>query len=97
MPLWKIAPAADPDDPRWLDRTPWPEVLVRAETAAQARLVASGLDRPHERARAIGVGNESVGFASAFDDEKLYWVTEVDASASGPAEIVGTTPPSTRP
>mgnify|MGYP003146333748 CR=1 FL=1 len=90
MPLWKIVPAASLDDPRWLDRRPWREVLVRAQTASMARLTASGLDRPPEAD--IGVGNETDGFASAFDDEKLYWVTEVDASASGPAEIVSATP-----
>ena len=90
MPLWKIAPAATLDDPRWLDRRPWGEVLVRAESAAMARLIASGLDRPPTAG--TGVGNETDGFVSAFDDEKLYWVTEVDASASGPAEIVSATP-----
>src|SRR5690606_35571561 len=84
VPLWKIVPAADADDPRWQDRRPWREVLVRADTAALARVTASQLDRPP--AAEIGVGNESIGFRSAFDDEKLYWVTEVDPSASGPAE-----------
>ena len=90
MPLWKIVPAADLDDPRWLDRRPWLEVMVRAESAAMARVAASGLDRPPEPE--VGVGNETVGFSSAFDDEKLYWVTQVDAAASGPTEIVSATP-----
>ena len=90
MPLWKIVPAADADDPRWQGRRPWREVLVHADTAAQARLMAADLDR--RPGAEVGVGNESIGFRSAFDDEKLYWVTQVDASASGPAEIVSATP-----
>src|SRR3546814_15087011 len=33
MPLWKIAPAASPDDARWQDSGPWREVSVRADKA----------------------------------------------------------------
>jgi hypothetical protein len=57
-----------------------------------ARLLASKLE--HDRA-APPVGNESLGFRSRFDDEKLYWIIEIDpasraddvASAGPPAVI----------
>jgi len=95
MPLWKFVPAARRSDPRWQDREPWYEVVVRAETAAMARVTASGLDRPRGPDH---VGNESIGFRSAFDDEKLYWVEridarEFDAARSGPLAGIGESGP----
>ena len=88
MPLWKIVPAASPDDARWLGSVPWREVIVRADTAAMARLLAAELERTTDDEH--GVGNESLGFRSAFEDEKLYWVSEIDGAATGPHEIVST-------
>lgn len=94
MPLWKLAPAAAADDPRWLDHAMWSQVVVRAPTAAMARVLAGQLERDPD---APSLGNESHDFKSAFDDEKLYWVEELpDAAASryagenGPLGIVET-------
>ena len=66
MPLWRIRPIAEPDDPRWLDHAIWSEVVVRADSAAQARRAAASED-------ADGAGDGRSGF----DDEKLYWVRRV--------------------
>lgn len=94
MPLWKFTPVAHRDDSRWQGREPWHELVVRADTAALARVVASDFDKREGSTRGIRhVGNESVGFRSAFEDEKLYWVTQIEAeptgpSASGPPEVV---------
>ena len=86
MRLWKIVPVAPPHDPRWQDHRIWREVVVRAETAAMARLIAAELERD---ASNIGVGNETLKSRSAFDDEKLYWVVETEAEAGGADEWDG--------
>ena len=86
MPLWKIAPAAEPGDPRWQDHAIWREVVVRADTAASARLVATRLERDPEIEPS---GNESLSFRSAFVDDKLYWVSQLEESQAAPGEDQG--------
>ena len=83
MRVWRIVPVTPASDPRWQDHRIWREVLVRAESAAMARLLASELE---SGGRAVGVGNETLKSRSAFDDEKLYWVMEADID---PAEATG--------
>src|SRR3546814_15857237 len=85
MPLWKIAPAASPDDARWQDSVPWREVIVRADTAAMARLLAAELARTADGER--GDGNETLGLRSAFEDQKLSVVSRSAGPATGPSEI----------
>lgn len=75
MPLWRIEPVARPDDPRWQGRRIWREVIVRARNAAFARVIAAELERDP---RYPPTGNESLSFTSGFDDEKLYWVSQLD-------------------
>lgn len=94
MPLWSIEPAAVAEDSRWLDFPIWAEVLVRAPSPAQARLVAAAME-----AELIGdpttVGNETLSFRSGFQDEKLYRVREVhlmDMPEDGPAAVVRARP-----
>lgn len=94
MPVWKIIPVAPPDDPRWQGRRIWREVLVRAETAAMARVVAGAWERDPN---SIGVANETLDFRSGFEDEKLYWVVELDPAAAagditGPPEVLRAEP-----
>ena len=90
MHLWKIVPVAPPADPRWQDHRIWREVVVCAESAAMARLLAGEMEREDmERQRgrgesAIGIGNETLDWRSAFVDEKLYWVTEMDGPPGTP-------------
>ena len=91
MTLWAIEACAVAEDTRWLDFPIWAEVVVRAPTAAQARLVAAGLEEA-----IIGdetpTGNESLTFRSGFQDEKLYHVRQLDhlsgASAEGPPAVL---------
>lgn len=75
MPLWYIHPVAHPGDERWQGRKIWKEVLVRAPSAAMARLFACELDRPAQRRRK---GNETLCFRSGLEDAKLYWVERLD-------------------
>src|SRR3546814_4107077 len=76
MPLWRIHPVAHPEDSRWQGRCIWAEVIVQAESAAFARLIASKLDEPPVPHR---LGNESSCFRSGIEDEKLYWVRQLSA------------------
>jgi hypothetical protein len=74
VPLWKLTPAAAPDDPRWQDRTIWSEVIVDAPTSAFARLYAAEWALQDMDGQ---VGNESPSPNSGFEDEKLYWARRV--------------------
>jgi hypothetical protein len=74
VPLWKLTPAAAPDDPRWQDRTIWSEVIVDAPTAAFARLYAAEWALQDMDGQ---VGNETPSPNSGFEDEKLYWARRV--------------------
>ena len=95
MRIWKIIPVTPAQDPRWQDHPVWREVIVRAETAAMARLLAGKLDRDPSGA---GMGNETPDARSAFDDEKLYWVTDAGPEAipegdvNGPAGVLRAEP-----
>jgi hypothetical protein len=78
MPRWRIFPVAAPGVGRWQGRHIWPETVVEAGSAAQARLAAAAevLDRHQPR-----VGNESRAMVTGFEDEKLYWVQELASEA----------------
>jgi hypothetical protein len=94
MPLWSIEPTAVAEDSRWLDYPIWADVLVRAPTAAQARLVAAAMEAGAIEGPAT-VGNESPTFRSGFDDEKLYRVRQVHLTGTpedGPAEVLSARP-----
>jgi hypothetical protein len=63
-------------------------VIVEADYAAEARLAAGALARERRPER---IGNESPSHRTGFDDEKLYWVQQLDPaeaaalpSSSGP-------------
>ena len=93
MALWNIKAAADADDPRWMNRTIWSEVVVRAETPAEARLLAGEMEY-REVGGETGIGNETHGFQSGFSDEKLYVVRPLGGEnggtwpESGPDEVL---------
>jgi hypothetical protein len=73
---WKLTPVASPDDPRWQGRAIWSEVIVKAPTAAFARLYAAKWELQDMDGQ---VGNESPSPKSGFEDEKLYWVRRLPA------------------
>jgi hypothetical protein len=92
MALWRIHAVAHAQDSRWQGHKVWKEVIVRAETAAMARLVARELDQgsPDDGSRSINLETWS-----AFRDEKLYWVQRLNAQEAkrfggehGPDEVI---------
>lgn len=71
--LWRLEPAARPEDDRWQGREIWRSVLVAAPTAALARAAA-------ERWASNGVvSNENL--KAGFSDEKLYYARAVPDDA----------------
>jgi hypothetical protein len=79
MALWKLTPAAAPDDDRWQGRTIWNEVIVEAPTAAFARQYAAEWEQGEHMQQ---VGNESPSPRSGFQDEKLYWARRLRPNGS---------------
>lgn len=75
MPLWSFRPVADPSDARWQDHPIWGEVVVEADTSADARRLAGEWEL--SAIPAPSIGNESPSPFSAFEDEKLYRVQEI--------------------
>ena len=84
MRLWRITPSAAPDDTRWHNSQMWREVVVRAETATEARVIASRMESDEmELSPRFSSGTQAKDYPSAFYDESLYSVTEIPAGASG--------------
>lgn len=86
MALWRIYAVADPSDGRWQGRKIWKEVIVRAPSAAMARLIASKLEASAE---SHGTGAHNAADWSGFTDEKLYWVQRLDAEHEATLETGG--------
>jgi hypothetical protein len=85
MPVWRIFPVARESSARWLDYAHWSEVIVRAPTAARARVVASA----ELKDRSEPIGNESAAGYAALEDEKLYHVVRVEpADDDGPEAVL---------
>jgi len=92
MPLWRFVPVADRTDSRWQDRRIWRDVVVRAPSAAMARLLAADAQEEYVPPR---VGNEARGSDGGFSDPGLYWVERLNAEEasayggeSGPMGVV---------
>jgi hypothetical protein len=78
LALYRLRPVAAPDDPRWDNAPGHGEVIVRAASPADARIVAAGAEDDFLESGAKPGDGTSTRFASAFRDEKLYHVEEVD-------------------
>jgi hypothetical protein len=94
MPLWRIVPVAQPEDPRWQTGPVWDEVIARAETAAAARVAAAEMEArlyPYNPIR-NHAEQQALHFQSSFYDEKLYHVEQVQdppaGSETGPAAVL---------
>ncbi|MFN3317329.1 MAG: hypothetical protein ACK43M_01200 [Allorhizobium sp.] len=76
--LYRLAPIAEADDPRW-DNSPFQgEVVVAARSTGDARLVASSRELDYMEIDAKPAEDVTTSMASAFRSEKLYTVIEID-------------------
>jgi len=81
--IYKLVPVAAADDPRWDKDASYGEVLVAALSSGDARIVAAEAQPDFPEADALPAEDVSTRFASAFRDEKLYTVIEVEQGRSG--------------
>lgn len=72
--LWRLLPAARPDDPTWEGRPIFSEVIVRAPTSAQARTEAAKMARDKND---VFASLEKPDPDGGFTNEKLYRVVPV--------------------
>jgi hypothetical protein len=73
MTTWRIIPAPRSREAALLDYGHWAEILVRAGSPAEARIVAAA--ELGDRSKPIA--NESAAGHSGIEDEKLYHVVRV--------------------
>lgn len=91
MKIFRLEPSAAPDDPNWDIAPSQGIVIVRAASPADARLVASEAESDFLNSGSLPADDKSTRFASAFRNDKLYSVSEVNDErfeSDGPREIV---------
>lgn len=76
--VYRLVPVARGSDPRWQNSPFQGEVIVAARTAGDARVVASGCELDFMEVDAAPAEGVSTTDASAFRDEKLYSVVEIE-------------------
>ncbi|POF29414.1 hypothetical protein [Roseibium marinum] len=89
--IYKLTPVAAEWDPNWDLAENQGEVIVRAQSPADARVVASEAEPDFLDSGGKPAEGSSTRDASAFRDEKLYAVAEIDSSgfpAEGPRELL---------
>lgn len=84
MKIFRLEPTAAPDDPNWDLAPSQGVVIVRAESPADARIVASEAEDDFLGSDVAPADDKSTRFASAFRDDKLYSVSEVADSIHSP-------------
>jgi hypothetical protein len=81
--LYRLEPIAAPDDPRW-DNAPSHGILVvAARTSGDARIVASAAELDFMEVDAAPADDVTTINASAFRDDKLYTVIEIEHGRAG--------------
>jgi hypothetical protein len=89
MPVYRLVPIAEPDDPNWDRALNQGEVVVRASSSGEARAMAA-LEEARAATGAIPNSTTQVR-ASAFRDEKLYTVRDDHSGefpAAGPVQVL---------
>jgi hypothetical protein len=78
MNIYRLEPIAAVDDPRWNNSANHGVVIVAARTSGDARIVASGRELDFMEIDAAPAEDVTTINASAFRDDKLYTVIEID-------------------
>lgn len=81
--VYRLVPIAAKSDPRWQSALNQGEVVVAARTSGDARIVASACELDYMEVDAAPAEGVSTSDASAFRDEKLYTVIEVEHAKAG--------------
>ncbi|CCM78341.1 hypothetical protein [Rhizobium mesoamericanum] len=76
--IYRLEPLAAPQDPRWGNATNHGIIVVAARTAGDARIVASSRELDFMEVDAAPAEDVTTSNASAFRDDKLYSVVEID-------------------
>ncbi|MEP7453492.1 hypothetical protein [Phyllobacterium sp. SB3] len=77
--IYRLVPIALPDDPRWENSPFQGEVVVAARTTGDARIVAAGRELDFMEVDAAPADDVTTFNASAFRDDKLYTVIEIES------------------
>ncbi len=85
LKIFRLVPLAASDDPNWQNAPSHGEVIVRARTSGDARIVASEAELDFTEIDASPAEGNSTKEASAFRNEKLYSVIE-ETSGRFPSE-----------
>jgi hypothetical protein len=76
--IYRLEPIAAPEDPRWANSPGHGVVIVAARTTGDARIVAASRELDFMEIDAAPADDVTTANASAFRDEKLYTVIEID-------------------
>ncbi|MDF0699684.1 hypothetical protein PYR71_24985 [Rhizobium sp. MC63] len=76
--IYRLEPIAAPDDPRWDNAPGHGIVVVAARTPGDARIVAAARELDFMEVDAAPAEDVTTANASAFRDDKLYTVIEID-------------------
>ncbi|MGR9166959.1 hypothetical protein [Rhizobium leguminosarum] len=76
--IYRLEPIAAPDDPRWDNSPGHGTVVVAARTAGDARIVAAARELDFMEVDAAPAEDVTTVNASAFRDDKLYAVIEIE-------------------
>lgn len=74
--LYRLVPSAQPGDPGWSNAPTQGEIVVRAESPADARIVAAEAELDFTEIDAKPAEGTDTRMASVFRNEKLYTVIE---------------------
>jgi hypothetical protein len=76
--LYRLVPTAAANDPRWQNSPYQGEVVVAARTTGDARIVAAGRELDFMEIDSAPADDVTTINASAFRDDKLYTVIEIE-------------------
>ncbi|WP_011580858.1 MULTISPECIES: hypothetical protein [Chelativorans] len=91
LKIYRLVPDAAETDPNWDLAEPAGEVVVRARSEADARILATEAEVDFLDTQAKPGDGVSTSFASAFRDQRLYRVVEDDSGSfpvEGPRQVL---------
>jgi hypothetical protein len=81
--IYRLIPSAAADDPNWQNAPSQGEVVVAARTTGDARIVAAGRELDFMEIDSAPAEDVTTANASAFRNERLYSVVEIEHGRYG--------------